>query len=133
MTIFELARDFQEGRRTLNENNADPKVVFDLLLGEVEELREELDLLIQGKSSPEKAGREVSDIVLFCLSLYRALKIDPETELKEKIARNHLKHPAYRFNNGIAFSEAIRLDREEWTDERESDYYAYCLPSRSAV
>lgn len=122
-SIFEVAKNFQEDRPVLDENNRCPYQAFRLVYDEVVELQEELTLLAQENSTPEKVAREVNDVVLLCFSLYRALGVDPEISIREQIGRNILKYQARHFQGNMTYEQGRDLARSNWSDEEESDYY----------
>jgi NTP pyrophosphatase (non-canonical NTP hydrolase) len=113
--IFELNEIFQTDRPVMDRGNSDPYVVLSMLSGEMGELCDEFHLYSQGKSTKEKIGDEISDIMLFSCTLFKSLGLDGRTMVKEKVGRNCLKAPSYRLQVG-ELAEIYPLLRQEWKD-----------------
>jgi NTP pyrophosphatase (non-canonical NTP hydrolase) len=100
MTVLELQAIFYQDRPRMAEANSSIVDVFELLLKEVDEAKESIHKLNQGKGSKKDVATELSDILLFTLASFRALGFDPDYEAKEKIARNCAKYPGAMFSKG---------------------------------
>lgn len=111
--IFELNRLFQEDRPVMDKGNSDPCVVLGMLSGEMGELCDEMHLFSQGRSTKEKVGDEIADVMLFSCTLFKALGLDGRTVVKEKVGRNVLKYEAHELQHGVLTQIAPEL-KERW-------------------
>lgn len=113
--IFELNHMFQTDRPVMDRGNSDPFTVLMMLSGEMGELCDEMHYFAQGKSTKEKVGDEISDVMLFCCTLFKALELDGRTMVKEKVGRNILKYEAHELQCGELTQIAPRL-KARWKD-----------------
>ena len=120
--IFELNEIFQTDRPVMNTGNSDPFIVFGMLCSEIGELSDELHYFSQWKSSKEKIGDEISDVMLFCCTLFKALGLDGRTMVKEKVGRNVLKYEAQYLQEGELTQIAPQL-KQRWALLEGDDYY----------
>lgn len=98
----EAQRDWTDGRPIIKENNDLPTLI-ELLFGELREFAED----------PNKT--ELADILIFAYSIANLMGWDAEEIVMEKIALNHLRYPANKFQHGD-YNEA----RKECKDNENS-------------
>lgn len=95
--------------------NRNPQTALQLLCGEVNELDDEFQLYSRGESTKERVGDEISDVMLFCCTLFGALGLDGDTMVREKIGRNNLKYEAQYLQEG-ELCEVSPLMKRRWRD-----------------
>ncbi len=103
-----MLQNFSLDRPSLLENNTPEKIVS-LLHGEVTEAGESLDDL-------ENLASEISDVVIFALTLANSYGFNMDEEVRTKIAMNLARYEAKDFDGSITYEEA-RLKgkaREKW-------------------
>lgn len=115
-SIIELDSIFRSDRpRMVEMNRSDIPRLFLRLIEEVNEAREEVRGVSQGKEgAKQRLADEYADIALFALEGIRSCGLDPDTVVREKIGRNTAKYPASYFQNGLSPESAIAKAREEW-------------------
>lgn len=111
-----LNRLFVADRPALLENNSNIGRVLQLLLNEVNEA-------IADQDDPTLLARELSDIGFFLLTAFDLINADLFDEMREKASRNLLKRPAHLYSNGKTYEEIDVFVRENWTKEKESEFY----------
>lgn len=122
---FELAELFKSDRLTMQEFNSDPKNLWALLLGEIEEARVEVHKYTSStEKDPNALFRELVDVILLASDMIYRLGGDTDQEMREKVARNILKYPVWLFSNGLSYQEASKIAKSEWKNGRkEDDFY----------
>jgi len=108
-----MAGDFLEGRPTMKDNNS-LKRVFDLLVLEVAEVAEVLD-------NPKIVGGEISDVIIFCLTLANLHEVDLEKEVRTKLAFNNCRYTADLFQDGD-YTESRKLVKKNEVQTKR-DFY----------
>ena len=103
--IQSILADFSSDRPTLQENNTKERLLG-LLSGEVAEAMENgLDRV--------EFGRELADIIIFALSLANLEGINMDEEVREKIAFNHTRYTADKFQSGEYERGRVEAKRDE--------------------
>lgn len=89
-----MLADFLKDRPVMEANNTFQAVV-ELLLGEVDELK---DAHVNGDN--KDIAQEVADVFIFAYTLANILGVDVDTEVREKIAYNMTRYTAGNFQKG---------------------------------
>lgn len=98
-------------RPTMELNNT-PVQILHLLCAEVGELCEAGGTQTNTELKQNKEfHRELADVLLFTLSLFRQLGVDPVEETMDKVAFNMLRYPAKDYQE-TPFEEAMAMNRE---------------------
>ena len=103
--ISQMLQDFSEDRPSLKENNT-PKVLMKLLAGEVAEASESLD-------DPENLASELSDVIIFALTIANQYGFDMDEEIRTKIAYNHARYNAVDFQGDYEQARLKGKSREK--------------------
>lgn len=132
--IMDHSKNFKEDRPVMSQHNSDPMRLLDLLKTEILEAQEELLQVTNyqnfaGESAdPETlkrmryvAGQELADIAWFTVGLFQSLDLDMYEHMMTKAARNHLKHPAFLYQEG-SYKDAVSRAREQWTPLDQKDF-----------
>lgn len=119
-SVFELQRDFYADRPIMLEHNQNVHALLSLLMGEVGELSHEI---LANGYDPEKIASEASDVALFAHAIIMMLGLDPEQQIREKLARNQAKYPAVVFQSGD-YKEARATTSKFYKDrDMENEFY----------
>ena len=114
--VQEMWRNFTDDRPVMSKRNKHDWHTYSLLRREVDEAEAETD--------PEKIATELSDILLFVLTIANNHGIDMDEAVREKIARDLAKYPAINFQGELVYDEAIGKSKTDWVDIRgEEDFY----------
>lgn len=89
-----MVADFLKDRPVMEENNTFHAVV-ELLLGEVDELK---DAHVNGDN--KDIAQEVADVFIFAYTLANILGVDVDAEVREKVAYNITRYTAGNFQDG---------------------------------
>lgn len=112
--IQEMLRNFSIDRPTLAENN-NPERIINLLQNEVVEAAESL-------TDTENLASEISDIVIFALTLANLYGFDMDEEVREKIAFNIGRYSSDLFQEGD-YEEARLKAKQIERDYFKRDFY----------
>lgn len=114
--ILAIIRNFVQDRPVMLVHNSNPDKAYDLIVQEVKELGEVV-------GNPDKERKEIADTLWMVFNYCLLRGIDPEVEIREKAARNHLKRPAHLWQEG-EYSECDTKARREWTPMHEDEFYS---------
>jgi NTP pyrophosphatase (non-canonical NTP hydrolase) len=92
--VQQLVADFLKDRPVMMTNNTF-QVTLDLLLGEVDELK---DAHMNGDN--KDMAQEVADVFIFAYTLANILGVDVDSEVREKVAYNMSRYTAGDFQDG---------------------------------
>lgn len=93
-TTQQLVADFLKDRPTMETNDTFHQVV-ELLLGEVDELKE---AHVNGDN--KDIAQEVADVFIFAYTLANILGVNVDDEVREKVAYNMTRYVASNFQTG---------------------------------
>lgn len=113
--IQSILADFSSDRPTLQENNTKERLLL-LLQGEVNEA-------VEDGINKEEFGRELADIIIFALSLANLEGINMDEEVREKIAFNHTRYTADKFQSGCYEEARCRAKKDE-REFAKRDFYS---------
>lgn len=119
-SIFEMLENFSKDRPVMEKNNQDLGRLMQLMLGEVAELQE---AIAEGESV-DFVAEEISDIIIFSISIMNLLERDTEAQIRDKIAINTLRYPAVLFDGKHSYEEARRQGKEGFTHEDKEEFYS---------
>ena len=114
--LIQLVRNFRADRPVMNDHNADPRAVVNLLGNEVDEL-------IDAVKAGEGIGGELADVFWFMIEAADTLGVDLEKEIREKACRNYLKYPAKELQSGDYDEIVTRLKVQWFQSEGDKQFY----------
>lgn len=122
--LIKANENFLEDRPTMKEANSDPELLLHLLLNETDEFAQAFMLHLRGETDRKDVLQELSDIMLFALTLYAHLDADMFAEVMEKVAFNILRYEPVLFANGKTFEEARQeVKRREKKHNMREEFY----------
>ena len=118
LEIQAMLSDFSNDRPTLKDNNT-PLRVLSLLASEVEEAR----VAVVEENGSADIAQEISDVLIFALTLANQYGLNMDDEVREKIAFNMTRYTADKFQSG-SYEEARQLAKLEEKAFAKRDFYA---------
>jgi NTP pyrophosphatase (non-canonical NTP hydrolase) len=113
-SLSEIHKRFIQDRPIMADNDSSLINVAHALVGEVLELLETNDR--------KQQLTEAADIYIYCLTIFELLGGDIETEVREKLARNALKHSAHFYQEGD-YTIQSRKAKNAWREEKGEDWF----------
>lgn len=118
--VQQMLADFLKDRPVMETNNTFHAVV-ELLVGEVDELKE---AHVNGDN--KDIAQEVADVFIFAYTLANILGVDVDTEVREKIAYNMSRYTADNFQQG-EYAEGRDKSRD-WVKDTHWKQLFYDIP-----
>lgn len=118
--VQQMLADFLKDRPVMETNNTFHAVV-ELLVGEVDELKE---AHVNGDN--KDIAQEVADVFIFAYTLANILGVDVDTEVREKIAYNMTRYTAGNFQQG-EYAES-RDESRDWVKDTHWKQLFYDIP-----
>ena len=118
LEIQAMLSDFSNDRPTLKDNNT-PLRVLSLLASEVEEAR----VAVVEENGSADIAQEISDVLIFALTLANQYGLNMDDEVREKIAFNMTRYTADKFQSG-SYEEARQQAKREEKAFAKRDFYA---------